>query len=614
MAAPSPGPQRRRPRPRLARAARQRRPVPRFAARRPAAAAARLHVARRRRCAADCRAFDPAAAAAARPRPLDRRPRTGPGEGRRDRRGRLVPRSAHAVRPHSRSEPSATSPASAPCGSEHRGRRTPGAPATTIVVMAHRDDIGIGPGANDNASGTAALIELARAYAQPPKTPPTCSRPGRIVFLSTDGGAFGGLGAVHFSGARATGGRTSRGDRPRRRRGPRHAGLEIGGDTPRSPEPASSRPPRADRRGDRVHPAPCRRARASSSTSASRSALYEQARSSRRDPGGDDHDRRRPSRRSVGDKVGRLERTRLGELGRAGQNASTRWSRASSSHRARRATSRSGTDRPRLGNQARAGRNPAAVRGGSVDLYARAGASVSALAPAVAQLAEPACLLAGRRARFRVLSPSSAPGRRARRGRRTRGRPSPAGRRAARAAPSSWPHGRSRRRPAVPAAGPPEEELAGYVAACPRSASSALLIVATNPFALLFVLPSLHAWLWLPQVRRPRAGADRPVRCWASRAGNPRRARSPGATASGSTPLVHRSSCRVGYIRRSLFAVGLAGSRLQRQLVMVDGGPLCAVPERDERDPRADPRARSDGRARRARGGGSPSSRATREG
>ena len=36
-----------------------------------------------------------------------------------------------------------------------------------IVVMAHRDDTGAGPGADDNASGTAALIELARAYAQP---------------------------------------------------------------------------------------------------------------------------------------------------------------------------------------------------------------------------------------------------------------------------------------------------------------------------------------------------------------------------------------------------------------------------------------------------------------
>jgi hypothetical protein len=29
----------------------------------------------------------------------------------------------------------------------------------------------------------------------------------------------------------------------------------------------------------------------------------------------------------------------------------------------------------------------------------------------------------------------------------------------------------------------------------------ALLVVATNPFALVFLLPSLHAWLWLPHVR-----------------------------------------------------------------------------------------------------------------
>src|SRR5258705_2689341 len=65
-----------------------------------------------------------------------------------------------------------------------------------IVVMAHRDDTGVGPGANDNATGTAALVELARNYAQ------TSGRLVRsahtIVFLSTDGGSFGGLGAARF--------------------------------------------------------------------------------------------------------------------------------------------------------------------------------------------------------------------------------------------------------------------------------------------------------------------------------------------------------------------------------------------------------------------------------
>src|ERR671939_388511 len=41
----------------------------------------------------------------------------------------------------------------------------PGSSPDTIVVMAHRDNTGTSPGANDNASGTAALIELARGYA-----------------------------------------------------------------------------------------------------------------------------------------------------------------------------------------------------------------------------------------------------------------------------------------------------------------------------------------------------------------------------------------------------------------------------------------------------------------
>ena len=47
----------------------------------------------------------------------------------------------------------------------------------------------------------------------------------------------------------------------------------------------------------------------------------------------------------------------------------------------------------------------------------------------------------------------------------------------------------------------PEEELAGHTAALLALAVVALLVVATNPFSLVFLLPSLHAWLWLPQVR-----------------------------------------------------------------------------------------------------------------
>src|ERR687883_1713153 len=73
----------------------------------------------------------------------------------------------------------------------------PGSSPDTIVVMAHRDNAGTSPGANDNASGTAALIELARGYANVGVgRRATPAHP--ILFLSTDGGAFGGPGAEHF--------------------------------------------------------------------------------------------------------------------------------------------------------------------------------------------------------------------------------------------------------------------------------------------------------------------------------------------------------------------------------------------------------------------------------
>src|SRR5215211_5673470 len=70
----------------------------------------------------------------------------------------------------------------------------------TIVVMAHRDNDGLGRGANDNASGTAMLVQLARAYGAPPGFAAGKLTPNHtILFLSTDGGSFGGLGAEWFA-------------------------------------------------------------------------------------------------------------------------------------------------------------------------------------------------------------------------------------------------------------------------------------------------------------------------------------------------------------------------------------------------------------------------------
>ena len=75
-----------------------------------------------------------------------------------------------------------------------------GASQRTIVITAHRDNIGEGPGVNHNASGTGALIELARAFAPVGGATLVQAKPTyTLVFVSTDGGAFGALGAAHFA-------------------------------------------------------------------------------------------------------------------------------------------------------------------------------------------------------------------------------------------------------------------------------------------------------------------------------------------------------------------------------------------------------------------------------
>ena len=46
-----------------------------------------------------------------------------------------------------------------------------------------------------------------------------------------------------------------------------------------------------------------------------------------------------------------------------------------------------------------------------------------------------------------------------------------------------------------------QEELGGHLAAMLVLSVVALVVTAVNPYSLLFLLPSLHAWLWLPQLR-----------------------------------------------------------------------------------------------------------------
>ncbi len=75
----------------------------------------------------------------------------------------------------------------------------PGSGKGAIAFVAHRDTSGVGMGANGDATGTAALIQLARAYSAAGTATPQPKPLHTLVFVSTDAGAWGGLGAERFA-------------------------------------------------------------------------------------------------------------------------------------------------------------------------------------------------------------------------------------------------------------------------------------------------------------------------------------------------------------------------------------------------------------------------------
>jgi hypothetical protein len=113
----------------------------------------------------------------------------------------------------------------------------PGRSPDAIVIVAHRDNAGLGKSYGDNASGTAALIEIARGFA-PQETAPSPRPQHTLVLVSTDAGAYGGAGAKRFVqtspyakdavAAIVLDGLGSAG-RPR---------IALAGDSPHSPAPA----------------------------------------------------------------------------------------------------------------------------------------------------------------------------------------------------------------------------------------------------------------------------------------------------------------------------------------------------------------------------------------
>ena len=73
----------------------------------------------------------------------------------------------------------------------------PGRSDESIVLVAHRDNAGADQALGENASGTAALIELARGFAAQEIGPDPLPE-HTLVLVSTDAGAFGGAGAARF--------------------------------------------------------------------------------------------------------------------------------------------------------------------------------------------------------------------------------------------------------------------------------------------------------------------------------------------------------------------------------------------------------------------------------
>jgi hypothetical protein len=384
----------------------------------------------------------------------------------------------------------------------------PGRSPQTIVVMAHRDDTGAGPGANDNASGTGALLELARGYASSGATEgATPAGPSHnILFLSTDGGSFGGLGAAHFAAHSPYRGRVLAVVNLDSIAGRGKPAVQFAGDEPRSP-PASLLATAAARIDDQIGRAPDHPSVLGQLADlAFPFSLYEQAPFVGRGipavtltAAGD----RPPS--SLTDTSDRLSTRRLGQIGRSAQalvgslDQGLALTRGSSSYLYM---------------------GPRVIPGWAIDLVL-----IAALVPFLVAVVDLFAHCRRRRIRltaalrsyvrrlgfwawvgamFYVLGllgawpeGASAP-------------PNPGTTAAGNwpafgllglvlLAAAGWLVARERLLPRRPVS--VEDELAGYTGALLALGILALLTAATNPFALIFILPSLHAWLWLPQLR-----------------------------------------------------------------------------------------------------------------
>jgi len=383
----------------------------------------------------------------------------------------------------------------------------PGSSPETIVVLAHRDNSGTSPGANDNASGTGALLELARSME-------VARLDHTVVFVSTDGGAFGGAGAARLAEhpeilRRIVGGAASivgvvnldaiaSGDPPR---------LLFAGDAARSPAAtlvataedsveleagvAPERPNGFAQLVDLAFPF----------------TLHEQGPFVARGipavtltAGGERPDTTR------GDTVETLAPAQLGRLGRASQDLLLRLDGSLELARATESYIAVG-DRFIRGWTIQLLLLAALVPflAATIDLFARLRRRHIALAPALRSFLSRLGVWLWAGALFVLFSVAGlfADG-----GARPLNPDVPAA--------TDWPVAalclllslstlawlvtRPRLAPDGPV--PQEDALAGHLAALLVLGVVALVVAATNPYSLVFVLPSLHAWLWLPHLPR----------------------------------------------------------------------------------------------------------------
>jgi peptidase M28-like protein len=371
-----------------------------------------------------------------------------------------------------------------------------------IVVMAHRDDTGAADGLNDNASGTAAMIELARSYA-PTAAAQRISLPYTLVFLSTDGAADGARGAEYFAAEQA--GRAKilaviNLDSIGGRGGPR---LEIGANTSRSPAPGLVETLRAAlaQEGGREPSRPSGLQQLVSLGFPFNP--YEQAPFvSRGVPAVTMTTAGARPPDSQGHRATGLDVAHLGVIGLAAQDTVDAMEQGVS-------LAQGPTSYVFLGQRLVRGWTIEIVLvamllpflAAAVDLFARCRRRRIRIAPALRSYRSRLGFWAWVAAVFLVFRAIGLWG-----GGDGHAPPLtsvswPGGALVALAllAGAGWLVARSRLLPRRPIR--PEERLAGHSGALLALGVVGLLVAATNPFALLFVLPSLHAWLWLPQVQ-----------------------------------------------------------------------------------------------------------------